>query len=129
MESREDQPVLDAEKYENKASHPGGVWERCICTVRKVLNAITKEQVLDDERLYTLMCKVEAIVNGRPITKVSDDRKDLEALTPNHLLLLLVDESSPRCSWPLGRIVDVHHNSKDKLVRSVSVRMKSTILD
>ena len=43
--------------------------------------------------------------------------------------MLLVDESSPRCSWPLGRIVDVHRNSKDKLARSVSVRTKSTILD
>ena len=27
----------------------GGVWERCIRTVRKVLRALTKEQVLDDE--------------------------------------------------------------------------------
>ena len=34
------------------------------------------------------MCEVEAIVNGRPITKISDDPKDCEALTPNHLLLL-----------------------------------------
>ncbi|KAJ8033470.1 hypothetical protein HOLleu_23719 [Holothuria leucospilota] len=30
----------------------------------------------------------EATVNGRPLTHVSDDVKDLEALTPNHLLLL-----------------------------------------
>ena len=62
-----------------KASHHGGAWERCIRTVRKVLNALTNEQVLDDERLTTLMCEVEAIVNNRPITKVSDDPKDLEA--------------------------------------------------
>lgn len=34
------------------------------------------------------MCEVEAIVNGRPITKSSDDPLDAEALTPNHLLLL-----------------------------------------
>ena len=33
------------------------------------------------------MCEVESIVNGRPLTKVSDNPKDLEALTPNHLLL------------------------------------------
>ena len=52
------------------------------------MNAITKEQVLDDESLTTLMCEVESIVNNKPITKVSDDPKDMEALTPNHLLLL-----------------------------------------
>ena len=69
-------------------SHHGGVWERCIRTVRKVLNAICKEQTMDDEALSTLMCEVETIINGRPITKVSDDPNDFEALTPNHLLLL-----------------------------------------
>jgi hypothetical protein len=34
------------------------------------------------------MCHIESIVNGRPITAVSDDPKDREPLTPNHLLLL-----------------------------------------
>jgi hypothetical protein len=76
-------------------SHHGGVWERCIRTVRKVFNALIKEQTMDDEGLSTLMCEVESIVNGRPITKVSDDPKDLEALTPNHLLLLRPGPSIP----------------------------------
>lgn len=49
-------------------SHHGGVWERCIRTVRKVMKALMKEQPLDDEGLLTLMCEVEAIINGRPIT-------------------------------------------------------------
>ena len=52
------------------------------------MNAIYKEQTLDDEGLLTLLCEVIAIINGRPITKVSDDPNDWEALTPNHLLLL-----------------------------------------
>ena len=69
-------------------SHHGGVWERCIRTTRKVMKALLKEQPLDDEGLLTLMAEVEAIINGRPITKVSDDPRDPEALTPNHLLLL-----------------------------------------
>ena len=55
------------------ASCHGGMWERCIQTVRKVMRAIMKEQLLDDEGLNTLMCEVEAIVNGRPLTKLSDD--------------------------------------------------------
>ena len=47
-----------------------------------------KEQPLDDEGLTTLMCEVESVVNGLPITKSSDDPSDSEAFTPNHLLLL-----------------------------------------
>ena len=70
------------------ASHHGGIWERCIRTTRKILNALLNEQVLNDEGLLTLMCEVEAVMNGQPITKVSEDSRDLEALSPNHLLLL-----------------------------------------
>lgn len=69
-------------------SHHGGIWERCIRTVRKVMTALLNQQTLDDEGLCTLMCEVESIINSRPLTKVSDDPDDLEALTPNHLLLL-----------------------------------------
>lgn len=70
------------------ASHMGGVWERMIRSVRKILALLMKEQTLLDETLLTLMCEVESTINSRPITVVSQDPKDLEALTPNHLLLL-----------------------------------------
>ena len=74
------------------ASHMGGVWERQIRTVRKALKAILREQVLDDERLDTVFCEAERIVNGRPLTMVSDNHGDPESLTPNHLLLLRSSE-------------------------------------
>ena len=173
-------------------SHHGGVWERCIRTVRKVMRAVIKEQLLDDEGINTLMCEVEAIVNGRPLTKLSEDPRDLEPLTPNHLLLLrngpkappgiftkedncssrrwrqvqyladvfwrrwireylpslqerqkwnktrknlkvndivlILDEKTPRCSWPLGRIMEVYTNRKDGLVRSVKVKTSTSLL-
>ena len=86
-------------------SHFGGVWERCIRTVRKILVALMKEQPLDDEGLTTLMCEVESIVNGRPITKSSDDPSDSEALTPNHLLLL---RSGPKLPPGVFRKEDVY---------------------
>ena len=70
------------------ASHQGGVWERLICSVRSVLTSVVGHQLLDEEGLQTLFCEVEAILNDRPITKVSEDPNDLEALTPNHILLL-----------------------------------------
>lgn len=68
-------------------SHHGGIWERQIRTIRRILSALMQQQTLDEEGLTTLFCEVEAIINDRPITKVSNVPGDLEPLTPNHLLL------------------------------------------
>ena len=71
------------------ASHHGGVWERLIRSIRKVLLALfLPHMTLTDEVLYTVLCECECIINGRPITKSSDDVNDWEALTPNHLLAM-----------------------------------------
>ncbi|XP_041918191.1 uncharacterized protein LOC121682205 isoform X4 [Alosa sapidissima] len=77
------------------ASHHGGFWERLIRMVRHILCSVCKQQTLDDEGLSTVFCEVEAILNSRPITKVSDDPHDLEALTPNHILLLRTNPLLP----------------------------------
>ncbi|KAK7896104.1 hypothetical protein WMY93_021429 [Mugilogobius chulae] len=76
-------------------SHHGGVWERLIKSVKKILNTTVNLQTLDEEGLHTLLCEAEAIVNSRPITKASSDPNDLEMLTPNHLLLLKTKPSLP----------------------------------
>ena len=97
MERQADSRIHSTKKHRvlnpSSGSHFGFVWEQCLRTVRKVLNALIKEQTLDDEGLTTMMCEVESIVNGRPITKSSDDPSDSKALTPNHLLL---PRSSPK---------------------------------
>ena len=89
------------------ASHFGGVWERQIRTVRKVLAGLTKEQRMTDESLLTFMCMAESIVNNRPITTTSTDPNDLAPLTPNHFLILRpadslagsFDEACLRKNW------------------------------
>ena len=69
-----------------KASHMGGAWERMIRTVRKVLAPLLREQVLSDESLQTVLTMAEHLVNERPMTNVSTDPIDLNALTPNDLI-------------------------------------------
>lgn len=49
--------------------------------------------LINDNFLNTTMSEVESIVNGRLLTSVSDDVNDVEALTPNHLLLLKAQPS------------------------------------
>lgn len=76
-------------------SHFGGVWERIIRMVRRVLCSVLRQQTLDDDGLATVFCEAEAILNDRPITKLSDDPKDLEPPTPNNLLSLRVKPLIP----------------------------------
>lgn len=70
------------------ASHRGGLWERAIRTIRRLLCAILdKSTRLNDDVLCTVMCNVENLINSRPITRNSSDVTDDEPLTPNDLLL------------------------------------------
>ena len=69
-------------------SAAGGIWERQIRTIRKVLVGILNPNVkLDDELLSTVMCQAEQLINSRPIT-YTGDAADCTPLTPNHLLML-----------------------------------------
>ena len=71
------------------ASHMSGVWERLIRSVRKAMNAVLSKPgaAIPLETLRTVFAEVTSILNSRPISPASDDPSDMEALTPNHLLL------------------------------------------
>jgi len=69
------------------APHFGGVWERLVQSVKRAMYNILGSRKITDETLQTTFCLVEQTLNARPITYVSDDIEDLEALTPNHFLL------------------------------------------
>ncbi|VDQ10724.1 unnamed protein product [Trichobilharzia regenti] len=77
------------------ASHRGGVRERLIRSLRRVLSAVSKEQVLTDESLMTYLTEVERILNSRPLVPVYDDPSQLDVLTPNHILLSRNPEQVP----------------------------------
>ncbi|XP_067650434.1 uncharacterized protein [Haliotis asinina] len=78
-------------------SHHGGIWERMIRTIRRILYSLLHDQVVhsDDEGLQTVFCEVESTINNRPITTVSSDLRDLTPSTPNHLLLLHGNQLMP----------------------------------
>lgn len=78
------------------APHMGGAWERLVGVIKRVLRAIMPANLrLTDEILSTTFCEAEAIVNARPLTKLSDDPDDLTPLSPNTLLLMRTTDSVP----------------------------------
>ena len=69
------------------APHFGGVWERLVRSCKKAMYAVLGNRSVTEDVLSTTMCIVEQTLNARPLTPVSSDVNDLEALTPNHFLL------------------------------------------
>lgn len=78
-----------------RSSHQGGVWERMIRTIRKVLRGLTNDQVFTDEMLYTFITEVERIINNRPLTPLSDDPKDQLSISPQDILIGRLDSTLP----------------------------------
>ena len=74
------------------ASHIGGIWERVIRSIKRVLSAICSEQALTDDVLLTLFAEAEHIINSRPLTPVVLDHEGGVPLSPNYLLLLLAED-------------------------------------
>ena len=68
--------------------------------------AVLDGRSLTDNVLITNMCLVEQTLNARPLTSVSDDPDDLEALTPNHFLLGRANLATP-CLPDVQRYTDL----------------------
>lgn len=67
--------------------HFGGLWESAVKSAKNLLKRIVGDRVLTFEELSTIFCKVESILNSRPLTPLSSDPSDLEVLTPGHFLI------------------------------------------
>ena len=73
------------------ASHMGGVWERQICSARRILSSLmqTHGKAFDEESLLTLTIETEGILNSRPLTveTISDPTSKLPLSTANILTM------------------------------------------
>ena len=76
--------------------HFGGIWERLVQSAKRALRVVAGKQCVSDETLLTFMAEVESLLNGRPLTHVSVDPRDEEALTPNHFLLGRANPNLPQ---------------------------------
>ena len=65
----------------------GGFWERLMKTIKTPLKKALSNSFLTYDELTTVLQEVEAMVNSRPLTPVTDDPDDLRYLTPANFLI------------------------------------------
>ncbi|XP_058467435.1 uncharacterized protein LOC131440300 [Malaya genurostris] len=70
------------------APHMGGSWERLVRSVKTALDSMYTCRNPDEETFATILLEAESIVNSRPLTFVSMESSEQEAITPNHFLMM-----------------------------------------
>jgi hypothetical protein len=119
------------------APHFGGLWEAGVKSVKRHLTRVLGETTLSFEEFNTVLCKVEACVNSRPITPLSNDPNDLEALTPGHFLIgrpllasphKMIDEQIPYKRWKLVKKLeqDLWQRWSSEYLSNLQLRTKWT---
>ncbi|XP_063989968.1 uncharacterized protein LOC135169161 [Diachasmimorpha longicaudata] len=81
-----------------RAPHFGGKWDAAVKSPKYHLKRVLGKTLVTFEELNTTLIQIEACLNSRPISPMSDDPEDLQALTPGHFLigepLQVIPESS-----------------------------------
>jgi hypothetical protein len=71
-----------------RCPHIGGLWESAVKSFKHHLKRVTHDTThLTFEEFNTLICQIEACLNSRPLTPMSDDPEDSSVLTPGHFLI------------------------------------------
>lgn len=70
-----------------RARYFGGLWEKAIQSAKKHFRRVIGNQILILEEFSTLVCRVEAMLNSRPLTPLSADPSEYIALTRRHFLV------------------------------------------
>lgn len=66
--------------------------------MRSLLKKILGKASLSYESLNTILCDVEAIINSRPVTYISEDSEDLRPLSPSLFLQENQEYGVPDCN-------------------------------
>ncbi|XP_073966911.1 uncharacterized protein [Choristoneura fumiferana] len=69
------------------SAHWGGAWESGVKNLKHHLKRVLGNHVLSYEHFNTLLIEIEAILNSRPISPLSEDASDEQCLTPAHFII------------------------------------------
>lgn len=70
-----------------RAPHFGGLWEAAVKSAKSHLKRVCLNALFNHEEMRTLLTQIEACLNSRPLTPLSNDPTDLNPLTPGHFLI------------------------------------------
>ena len=96
------------------APHFGGVCERLVRSCKKAMFTVLGSRSVNEDVLSTTMFIVEQTLNARPLTLVSSDVNDLEALTPP-ITSCLATGTSAYTTYRVQKNMLIIENSFDKL--------------
>lgn len=69
------------------APHMGGLWEAGVKCFKSHFKKVVGSMSFTFEELGTLLSRIEACLNSRPLTPISNDPDELLCLTPGHFLI------------------------------------------
>ena len=110
-----------------KAPWFGGYWERLIGLTKASIKKTLGRAHISLPTLQTIITEVEAILNNRPLTHISDDITDPEPLTPAHLLHGRRLTQLPHERTTIDELQDVNYGEAEHARRDA--KMQSILLE
>ncbi|XP_045498277.1 uncharacterized protein LOC123696249 [Colias croceus] len=125
---------MQIEWHFNAPSWPsaGGLWEAAVKSLKYHLRRVLGDQKLTYEEFATLLYQLEACLNSRPLSPLSEDPDDLAYLTPSHflasgpILTIIETERDERTRWQLTQKIlsDIWKRWRAEYLTSLSARSK-----